>query len=686
MAEPKENLQMEKIVSLCKRRGFVFQSSEIYGGLNGFWDYGPLGAELKRNVKELWWHAMTRQRDDVAGLEATIIMSPQIWKASGHVDTFSDPMCDCLLTKKRFRADQIEPQSGIVYHYPGARSSFTNELKQSLDNQLDAAVVFRIHDPKDREADRKAAEKSLSDLRKENDLSSWLKLQEAIVTLGSEYNVRELVETISNFCVKHGKSSNFSFAVLLAAGKPPESARKLAKEFYSQRGILEPELSEERIEKIGLDHPLATRFNPENGSLLSEPRPFNLMFKTYVGPVESEDGIAYLRPETAQAIFAQFKNVLETSRQKVPFGIAQVGKAFRNEVTPRNFTFRSREFEQMELEFFIKPDEVIEAIHGSVATLETPDPKPKTPEPQPNWGWQAWHQYWVEERVRFYEGLGLSRDTLGFHRQTPAELAHYARACTDILFKFPFSKKDEQGNVAGDELEGIAARSDFDLSQHQRFSGKPMGVFDDELRTAWAKLPKEKQDDLWKRYYDNRKNYLTKSAKPDETAEQISKQSTDDANGLARGQYIPHVIEPSAGVDRLILALIANAYSEVTETDDKGKSETRVTMKFHPRVAPFKAGIFPLLKNKPDLVAKAQAVRDLLRPWMNVFYDEGGSIGKRYARQDEAGTPFCVTIDFDTLGEKPELLDTVTIRHRDDGRQERLKISELLAFLLLKIR
>jgi glycyl-tRNA synthetase len=685
MAEPKENLQMEKIVSLCKRRGFVFQSSEIYGGLNGFWDYGPLGAELKRNVKELWWHAMTRQRDDVAGLEATIIMSPQIWKASGHVDTFSDPMCDCLLTKKRFRADQIEPQSGIVYHYPGARSSFTNELKQSLDNQLDAAVVFRIHDPKDREADRKAAEKSLSDLRKENDLSSWLKLQEAIVTLGSEYNVRELVETISNFCVKHGKSSNFSFAVLLAAGKPPESARKLAKEFYSQRGILEPELGEERIEKIGLDHPLATRFNPENGSLLSEPRPFNLMFKTYVGPVESEDGIAYLRPETAQAIFAQFKNVLETSRQKVPFGIAQVGKAFRNEVTPRNFTFRSREFEQMELEFFIKPDEVIEAIHGSVATLETPDPKSKTPEPQPNWGWQAWHQYWVEERVRFYEGLGLSRDTLGFHRQTPAELAHYARACTDILFKFPFSKKDEQGNVAGDELEGIAARSDFDLSQHQRFSGKPMGVFDEELRATWAKLPREKQDDLWKRYYDNRKNYLTKSAKPDETAEQISKQSTDDANGLARGQYIPHVIEPSAGVDRLILALIANAYSEVTETDDKGKSETRVTMKFHPRVAPFKAGIFPLLKNKPDLVAKAQAVRDLLRPWMNVFYDEGGSIGKRYARQDEAGTPFCVTIDFDTLGEKPELLDTVTIRHRDDGRQERLKISELLAFLLLKI-
>ena len=280
--------------------------------------------------------------------------------------------------------------------------------------------------------------------------------------------------------------------------------------------------------------------------------------------------------------------------------------------------------------------------------------------------------------MRFYEGIGLSRETLGFHHQTPAELAHYARACTDILFKFPFSKKDANGNVIGDELEGIAARSDFDLSQHQRFSGKPMGVFDDELRAAWAKLLKEKQDDLWKRYYDNRKNYLTKSAKPDETPEQISKQATDDANGLAKGQYIPHVIEPSAGVDRLILALIANAYSESTETDEKGKSETKYVMKFHPRVAPIKAGIFPLLKNKPELVKKAQEVRDSLRPWMNVFYDEAGSIGKRYARQDEAGTPFCVTVDFDTLGEKPELLDTVTVRHRDDGRQERMKISELL--------
>jgi glycyl-tRNA synthetase len=533
MAEPKDNPLMEKIVSLCKRRGFIFQSSEIYGGINGFWDYGPLGAELKRNVKELWWNTMTRQRDDVAGLEATIIMSPKIWEASGHVATFSDPMIDCKTCKGRFRADQ------------------TDEIA----------------------------------------------------------------------C--------------------PQKPSKCVNECHGEK---------------------------------TEARAFNLMFQTYVGPTATEADIAYLRPETAQAIFAQFKNVLETSRQKVPFGIAQVGKAFRNEVTPRNFTFRSREFEQMELEFFIKPDEAVEAISGSVAV---PASKNHPGEPQANWGWQLWHQYWVEERIAFYEGIGLPRTTLEEYWQKPEELAHYARACVDILFKFPFGTQ---------ELEGIAARSDFDLSQHARFSGKPMGVFDEELRVAWAKLPKEKQDDLWRRYYENRKNYLTKSAKPDETAEQIHKQATDDANGLAKGQYIPHVIEPSAGVDRLILALIANAYSEVTKTDDKGKSETTVVMKFHPRVAPIKVGVMPLLKNKPELVKKATEVRDLLRPWMNVFYDDGGSIGRRYARQDEAGTPFCVTIDFDTLGEKPELLDTVTIRYRDDGKQERLKISELLDFLLSKIR
>ncbi len=691
MAEPKENLQMEKIVSLCKRRGFVFQSSEIYGGINGFWDYGPLGAELKRNVKELWWNTMTRQREDVAGLEATIIMSPQIWKASGHVDTFADLMVECPITNKRFRADQIEPQSGDVFWFKKAYSSFFSD---EFFANLGYLITFYVDQDGLNLGTRRATGEP--DLKIVNDAIASLneKLNLNIETpadnVESKFNFAnsvslQLANELKEEDAKRAKNLlnrfqqvNYAanFAVLIPAGASSEKAIKIAKEFYKKLGAVMPEPVFDRKETVKDSQ----HFNPENGSLLTAPRPFNLMFKTFVGPVESEDNTAYLRPETAQAIFAQFKNVMVTSRQQIPFGIAQVGKAFRNEVTPRNFTFRSREFEQMELEFFIKPDEVVEAIHGSVATV----PAAGHPgEPQPNWGWQAWHQYWVEERVRFYEGIGLDRSMLGFHRQTPEELAHYARACVDILYKFPFSKKDEQGQVAGDELEGIAARSDFDLSQHQRFSGQPMGVFDEELRAAWGKLPKEKQDALWKRYYDHRKNYLLKSGVE---AEPASRMATEDANGLAKGQYLPHVIEPSAGVDRLILALLANAYSEISSTDEKGKTETRVMMRFHPRVAPVKAGVFPLLKNKPELVKKALEVRDLLRPWLNVFYDEAGAIGRRYARQDEAGTPFCVTIDFDTLGEKPELLDTVTIRYRDDGKQERVKISELLAFLLSKTR
>ena len=697
---------MGKIVSLCKRRGFVFQSSEIYGGINGFWDYGPLGAELKRNVKELWWHAMTRQRNDVAGLEATIIMSPEIWKASGHVATFSDPMCDCLLTKKRFRADQIEPQSGVAYWYSGAKMELTekyNALLDELEKFSNEFAALATVQPRTEETSQKI--KELQAHHKET-YEEYKKLRPKFQQEAKEFDANVVPSQIEERVIEALKKTGDSFdaqiagvfekkyqkrwqdyyetekpyAVLLQPDQTSAAAERKARKYYESLGYHFPKPKFERTEIIENSQ----RFNPDKGEgyggLLTEPVPFNLMFKTYVGPTATEADVAYLRPETAQAIFAQFKNVLDTARQKVPFGIGQIGKAFRNEVTPRNFIFRSREFEQMELEFFIKPDEAIEAIYGSVATVP---PTGHPGAPQPNWGWQAWHQYWVEERVRFYEGIGLSRDTLGFHHQTPEELAHYARACTDILFKFPFSKKDEQGNVTGDELEGIAARGDFDLSQHQRFSGKPMTVFDEELRAAWGKLPKEKSDALYQRYYAHRKNYLLKSGVEEAPA---ATQAAEDANGLAKGVYIPHVIEPSAGVDRLILALIANAFSEETKTDDKGKSETTVTMKFHPRVAPFKAGIFPLLKNKPELVAKAQAVRDLLRPWMNVFYDESGSIGKRYARQDEAGTPFCVTIDFDTLGEKPELLDTVTLRYRDAGKQERLKISELRDWLLAKVR
>jgi glycyl-tRNA synthetase len=425
----------------------------------------------------------------------------------------------------------------------------------------------------------------------------------------------------------------------------------------------------------------STRYNPENGGLVTEPRMFNLMFKTFVGPVESAENTAYLRPETAQAIFAQFKNVAEVSRQKVPFGIGQIGKAFRNEINPRNFTFRSREFEQMELEFFIRPDEAVEAISGSVVR---PGGAGHPGEPQPNWGWEMWHKYWVEERLAFYESIGLPRTALVEYWQKPEELAHYARATVDILYKFPFSKRDAAGELMGEELEGVAARSDFDLSQHQRFSGKGMTVFDEELKEAWGKLDETKKAALSKRYFESRRNYLVKTGESPEKAEATAR---GEAEGLARGNYVPHVIEPSAGVDRLALALICNAYAEDSAPDEKGKMETRIVMRFHPRIAPLKVAVFPLLKNKPELVKKAKEVRDLLRPLMTVFYDEAGAIGRRYRRQDEAGTPFGVTIDFDTLGEQgPELKDTVTLRERDSMKQTRVKIDELPALLMEKIR
>jgi glycyl-tRNA synthetase len=497
-------------------------------------------------------------------------------------------------------------------------------------------------------------------------------------------------ELIRDFVKRYDRYSSNRFGVLLPPGKPPESARNIARRFYESCGVNDPQLEQETTEKVEN----STDFHPESLAELGPARPFNLMLQTWVGPVQSEENVAYLRPETAQAIFAQFKNVLETSRQRVPFGIAQVGKAFRNEVTPRNFTFRSREFEQMELEFFIKPDEAVEAMSGAVAKAsEISNSASQITEPQANWGWEAWHKYWVEERIRFYESIGLPRNTLVEYWQKPEELAHYARATVDILYKFPFSKRDEKGELMGEELEGIAARSDFDLSQHERFSGKPMGVFDEEVRTAWNKLDEVKKKELWQHYYDARLKYLTKVGVALERAEKDAK---EDADGLAKGQYIPHVIEPSAGVDRLILALICNAFSEMHDPDEKGKSDTRVIMRFHPRVAPIKVAVLPLLKNKPDLVAKAHAIFNQLRRHMMAFYDDAGSIGRRYARQDEAGTPFCVTVDFETMeGMKEGPLagqkDTVTIRYRgntdeENGKQERVKISELLPWLLEKIR
>ena len=453
MMQTPDSQRMEKIVSLCKRRGFIFQSSEIYGGLNGLWDYGPLGVELKRNLKNYWWRVMVHERDDVVGMDGSILMNRAVWKASGHEETFSDPMVDCRFCKARLRADQLVEKKGA---------------KQ---------------------------------------------------------------------CPVCG------------------------------------------------------------GKDLTEPRAFNLMLKTYVGATEDESSVTYLRPETAQAIFVQFKNVLEVSRKKLPFGIAQIGKAFRNEINPRNFTFRSREFEQMELEYFCRAEEGMK-----------------------------WLDYWREERLKFYEDIGLARERLHVHEIPDEERAFYSKGTYDIEYDFPFGRQ---------ELEGVAYRTDYDLQQHIKASGKALDYFDDETKE----------------------------------------------------RFVPHVVEPSAGVDRTVLAMICDAYTEDEAPDEKGKMETRTVLRFHPRMAPIKCAVFPLLKNKEPLVSKAKEIVDLLRPHLNVFYDEGGAIGRRYRRQDEIGTPFGVTVDFETLGEKgAELRDTVTLRERDSMKQERVKISELAGILLAKIR
>ena len=593
--------RMEKIVSLCKRRGFIFQSSEIYGGLNGFWDYGPMGAELKRNLRDTWWKEVVRERDDAVGLDASIIMHPAVWKASGHVDTFSDPMSTCKHCKKLVRSDQVW---SILAEQRWA---------QSLANLLDPRTqTFESADLL-RWAERKG-----------KDLAPNLAL------------VREPQITLT-WLAQRSETSK----------ENPISAQE-----FTQY------LATEQLAATGLVTPC-----PHCGGELTAPRPFNLMLRTHTGPIESDDNIAYLRPETAQAIFVQFKNVYDSSRVKVPFGIGQIGKAFRNEITPRNYTFRSREFEQMELEYFIKPDEVIRLIHGSVATWsESAD----LSTPQPNWGWEMWHRYWVAQRTAYYAGIGLGADVLDYYWQKPEELAHYARATVDILFKFPFGTE---------ELEGIAARGDFDLTQHQKHSGKPLEIFDEELKAICDALAAERKSELIDEAFEDRRN-------PDTTREEIAA----FWEKLFRGNYLPHVIEPSAGLDRLALAILSQAFDEETVADDKGKSETRTVLRFHPRVAPVKCAIFPLLKNKPELVAKAQEIVALLRPHMMVQYDEVGAIGRRYRRQDEIGTPFCITVDFDTIGENgPEKQDTVTLRHRDSMQQERIAIADLEAWLLEKV-
>lgn len=432
---------LQTMVSLAKRRGVVFQSSEIYGGLNSCWDYGPLGAQLKMNVKRAWWNSMTR-RDDIVGLDASILMHPTVWKASGHVDGFSDPLVDCKSCKTRFRSDNTE---------------------------------------------------------------AYLQKKE---------------------CPNCGSKD------------------------------------------------------------LTEPRQFNLMFKTHMGPTEDASSVVYLRPETAQGIFVNFENVRESSRKKLPFGIAQIGKSFRNEITPGNFIFRTREFEQMEMQYFVKPGADTE-----------------------------WYEKWKETRWQFYLDLGIRKENLRFHPHGPKELAHYAKAAVDVQYQFPFGWQ---------ELEGVHNRSDFDLTQHMKFSNKKLEYFDEAT--------KEK--------------------------------------------FVPYVIETAVGCDRLVLVTLCDAYREEVSVDEEtGKPDTRVVLGFHPELAPVKAAILPLSK-KTELADPAMRLRDRLSREFEVMYDETGSIGKRYRRQDEIGTPFCITMDFESLNDQK-----VTVRHRDTMKQDRISIEQVDTYL-----
>ena len=415
-------------------------------------------------------------------------------------------------------------------------------------------------------------------------------------------------------------------------------------------------------------------FCPYCGGELTEPKPFNLMFKTVVGPIDDPSNVAYLRPETAQAIFAQFTNVTATSRMAVPYGIAQMGKSFRNEVTPRNYTFRSREFEQMELEFFIRPDEAIELQYGHVVTLaDGPDLNGPV---QDDWGWEVWHKYWVEQRKRFLNAVGLPTSRFVEYWQKPDELAHYARACVDIEYDFPFGRQ---------ELEGIAARGDFDLTQHQIHSKVPQTVFDDPLKQACKKLTDEQRAAFvaktQKEWVERRqKAQSAKAGKEiaftaDEVAA-IEAQAKAFCESLFDGKYVPHVIEPSAGVDRLMLALLCEAYEEQKLTDEKGKEDVRTVLHFHPKVAPVKVAIFPLIKKDPDQDRIARDIFKKLQKKVNCQWDVSGAIGRRYRRQDEAGTPWCITVDAQTVQD-----GTFTVRERDSMEQKRMTYAEFLGMM-----
>jgi glycyl-tRNA synthetase len=494
-------VSMETLVALCKRRGFIFPSSEIYGGINGFFDYGPLGAELKKNIRDCWWSDMVRRRDDVVGIETSIIMHPKVWEASGHVAGFADPMVDCKTSKQRFRADQLFFAAVVV---EGQVLGYVSAL----------------------ESERTAAE-----------------LQEAAEAMKRKKAVQ-------------GK---------LAAVEPRD-------------------MTEAKPAEIALIPSPATG---EPGSL-TPPRAFNMMFQTNVGAMTDASSVAYLRPETAQGMFVDFKSVFDTGRVKVPFGIAQIGKSFRNEITPRNFIFRSREFEQMEMEYFIHEDA----------------------------DWAQVHREWINWCKDWLRSIGLPDSHLSEYDHPKEKLAFYSRGTTDIMFRYPFGVQ---------ELWGIAARGSYDLTQHEKASGVPQAIFDETTKK----------------------------------------------------KFVPHVIEPAVGVDRIFLAVLCAAYAEEDVKDDKGNVEKRVVLRLSPRIAPVKVAVFPLLKNKPELVARAEALHKRLQRRYAVFYDESGAIGRRYRRQDEIGTPWCVTVDFETI----EKDGSFTLRERDSMQQRRIQEPELFALL-----
>ena len=521
---------MDKLTSLAKRRGFVFQSSEIYGGLGSTWDYGPLGVELKRNVKNRWWRDMVTAREDVVGMDAAILMHPKVWEASGHVEQFHDLMVENKLTNRRHRLDHL--------------------LEQQTDGVIDE--LAKVFVP----------------LIKRGDLDR--SVQEAYPADGVGYNWMMDLDDL-------------------------EDEKRMMFEIFRQEYRYEfIRIIVDRVLSEDVDSDLNRFGILDNGkeAVWAIPRDFALMFKTHIGPTEDEASVTYLRPETAQGIFVNFLNVQSTARAKLPFGIAQMGKAFRNEITTGNFLFRTREFEQMELEYFVRPDETTK-----------------------------WLEYWADLRLNWYLALGVTPSKLRLRPHSAEELAHYSKACYDVEYQFPFMQQAD-GSPGWGELEGIADRGTYDLSRHQEFSGKKLAFFDPELNQS----------------------------------------------------VLPAVVETSAGVDRTVLTLLADAYHE-----EEVKGEQRVVLRLAPALAPITAAVFPLV-NKDGMPELARKLVDDLRGDFATFYDAGGSIGRRYRRQDEAGTPFGVTIDGQTTEDQ-----TVTVRERDSMAQERVALEQVAEYVRNKM-